>query len=454
MSISKAFSVYEANSFFAGKKMNIPYKEQIKIIANDLLEKNADVNILPEFSSGLIQSGQLQSLPDRIADPIQNTVKDTVSWGLNWLPLDIGNFIGGLASGVLGAVVKLPLTMVTQAVTKIGLIGPLGSITESVLDSTVGKALSAVVKEVGGVPTENLFSGDHARLKDIVDYMNTKAGGEIYKHTLHGTTATISKYDMLDTKSNGIAAGGSSFVIDLDSNGVASSGDIHFDTIHTNDKKYAAYLPRGASNDGPTPGKITTDLAVIKHVNLESGRKEAITAVINSHENSAYNKLAHVIVGDFNEPSHLDWVDSTKNLYDHNGVIYAWDTSKKLEAKGYTDSYREIHSNPVKDPGHTWGGPAYEVGNKSWTSADDRDRIDFIYYKDGEKIDLATIESSTTGSNEYFLKGESHQVTVNDSLMSHDSKMPWYSDHKGVYTNFNFSEVPTSIVGQPLVETL
>lgn len=446
MPIAKQITVYTSNSFFAGKKINISYEEQIAIIANDLLETNADVNILPEFSSGLIRSGHFESIPDRIAEPIHHAVTDAISWGLGWLPFGIGNAIGSFAGSVVGAAVKLPLTVVTTAVTKIASIEPLGTFMDTALEVTAGKVLPFLTKEIGGVPTENLFGGDHGRLKDIVDYMNAKAGDGTYKYVIHGSTATISKYEMLDAKSNGSAVGGSNFIIDFDKNGAVSSLDINFDTTHANESKYAAYLPRGASSDGPTPGKVTTDKDIIKAVNLASGRTEAISSIINSHENGPYKNLPHLISGDFNEPSHLDWLLSNKFLFDRNGVDYMWDTSKELEKRGYIDSFREKFPDPIKNPGNTWGGPVAGAENKSWTTKDDRERIDYNYYKDGSHLDLTVSKSSVIGSNDYFIKGVATKVTSDDSLTP-KNYTSWYSDHKGVLTTYD-----VSTIGQPLVE--
>ena len=73
--------------------------------------------------------------------------------------------------------------------------------------------------------------------------------------------------------------------------------------------------------------------------------------------------------GDFNEPSHLDWLDNTKNLFDHNGAVIHWDCSMMLSQAGFKDAYREKYPDPVLYPGFTFpaGNRVAEKPNwKSW----------------------------------------------------------------------------------------
>ena len=55
-----------------------------------------------------------------------------------------------------------------------------------------------------------------------------------------------------------------------------------------------------------------------------------------------------------NEPSHLDWKENTKNLWDHNGTVVRWDCSVLLENAGFKDAYRTKYPNPVTHPGFTF----------------------------------------------------------------------------------------------------
>ena len=75
--------------------------------------------------------------------------------------------------------------------------------------------------------------------------------------------------------------------------------------------------------------------------------------------------------GDFNSPSHLDWIESTKEF--HYGKVVPWPVSKLMLEHGYTDSFRETHPDPTLTLEGTWG----------YLSPRDiiSDRIDFVYYK-------------------------------------------------------------------------
>ena len=107
------------------------------------------------------------------------------------------------------------------------------------------------------------------------------------------------------------------------------------------------------ANEGPTRLKeITT-----------------IISAVDSLEKSL--KIPVIMGGDFNSPSHQDWVESTKEF--HYGKLVAWPVSKLMLERGYTDSFREAHPDPTQTLEGTWG----------YLSPRDiiSDRIDFVYYK-------------------------------------------------------------------------
>lgn len=93
----------------------------------------------------------------------------------------------------------------------------------------------------------------------------------------------------------------------------------------------------------------------------------------------AYLKRANeepvIMVGDFNMGSHLDWTAATKDI--HYGKVVEWPQSKEMEKAGFKDSFRELHIDPLLDPGFTWTPRAATSSDKYGL----RDRIDFIYYK-------------------------------------------------------------------------
>ena len=262
--------------------------------------------------------------------------------------------------------------------------------------------------------------------------------GNPRKLSLHADTAIISKYPIVDervvyrTLENSIVRS----LIQI-----STTSTIAVYSVHLEYRSYSCYLPRGYNSQSPhfpgwNPitktkdaeeesasssrtvsyylkalgsaiyGLVThcdehcgsedllpvTDIDAIHQDNIGSGRPDAINQILLDAETHNYPIL---IMGDFNEPSALDWTLETKDTADHNGVVYEWETTKRLLNAGYIDSYRQLYSNPITHPGYTWPAAAkgrltdndqqkqtLPVENTGWVkNADERDRIDFIFYK-------------------------------------------------------------------------
>lgn len=107
-----------------------------------------------------------------------------------------------------------------------------------------------------------------------------------------------------------------------------------------------------------------------------------------------------IFCGDFNSGSHLDWTAATKHL--NNGYVVSFPQSRIMLDAGFTDSYRKIHSDPLKQRGITWT-PEFPNAFK--------DRIDYIYYK-GKKL----------------------EAVQSEVLSKHPVR--WPSDHAAILTTF------------------
>lgn len=90
------------------------------------------------------------------------------------------------------------------------------------------------------------------------------------------------------------------------------------------------------------------------------------------------------LTGDFNAPSHLDWVPRTAGR--HCGYRrVAWPTSKAVQKAGLIDSFRTAHPDPRTHPGITWspifptftGGYGYD---EHAGEPEPQDRIDYVHY--------------------------------------------------------------------------
>jgi len=120
------------------------------------------------------------------------------------------------------------------------------------------------------------------------------------------------------------------------------------------------------------------------------------------------------LVGDFNEPSHLDWTAAAATAGHHFGWAVDWPTSTSVAGDGFTDAFREFSPDEVADLGETWtpAPGANEV----------HDRIDRVYYA-GDDVSLADV--AIVGEN----------ATMADIVVS-----PWPSDHRGVVATFAVPE--------------
>jgi endonuclease/exonuclease/phosphatase family metal-dependent hydrolase len=203
-------------------------------------------------------------------------------------------------------------------------------------------------------------------------------------------------------------------------------------SAHLDHRFYAPYLSRGYS-DSKWGEKITpiTDENLILEENRKSTRNEGIDAFIADAAKELQNGNAVILGGDFNEPSHLDWQADTKNTFGRNGVVVNWEVSGKLQKAGYTDAYRRMYPNPVTHPAITW--PAGNISAKLQSlffcpEADERDRIDFIYYSDNKGIKLENV--AVVGPAASVEKGRIvSDKSFKDAIIT--PQAVWLSDHKG-----------------------
>ena len=208
-------------------------------------------------------------------------------------------------------------------------------------------------------------------------------------------------------------------------------------TAHLDYKNYASFLPRGYDGASFQPiAAPVVDLKAIKEQNLKSMRDDAIKLFIADAKKENEAGSIVIVGGDFNEPSHLDWTVETKDLYDHNGVVYHWDVSMMLQNAGYIDSYRELYKSAVTHPGFTYPSDNVDidnVGQLSWApKADERDRIDFIYYYPNIKLSL--LNSNVYGPSGSVVKHKRIVEPGEDTFIS--PLDVWPTDHKGLISTF------------------
>lgn len=142
-----------------------------------------------------------------------------------------------------------------------------------------------------------------------------------------------------------------------------------------------------------------------------------------------------ILGGDFNEPSHLDWIRETKDLYDHNGLIIPWTVPLMLDNAGFVDTYREQFPDVLSHPGFTFpaDNPLIPVERLTWTpDADERDRIDYIFYY--PYLGLELLDAAVFGPRGSISNSQRVTEATEDPFI--EPLGVWPTDHKGVLARF------------------
>lgn len=244
-------------------------------------------------------------------------------------------------------------------------------------------------------------------------------------------------------------------------------------SVHLEYRCYSSYLPRGYnSNSQQFPGwnmigtsrwrfygtsrlrkllwrkdddepKAMTDPKLIRQDNIASTRPEAMAHLIDDARLLEENNVPIVIMGDFNEPSTLDWTESMSHIADHNGLVYKWDTTELLRQSGFTDSYRELYPDPTTHPGFTWPAAARASGElpkkTDWIKmADERDRLDYVFYK-GHQLEAS--DAWLVGTPVTVVKSDFvDESKIFQDRCSYSIGSPWPSDHRAVMTVFEVAD--------------
>ncbi len=122
------------------------------------------------------------------------------------------------------------------------------------------------------------------------------------------------------------------------------------------------------------------------------------------------------LTGDFNQPSSLDY--SADTVGTRRGITEAvpWTVSEALFDIGFRDTFREVHPDPLANPGLTKDNPDFRKGGFG-------DRIDYVY------------SGGPTTTVDAQLVGEPGGPNVD---LPFD---PWTSDHRAVLSTFDVTPV-------------
>lgn len=213
-------------------------------------------------------------------------------------------------------------------------------------------------------------------------------------------------------------------------------------SAHLDHHSYSVYLPR-AYQANPPWGRLArpnTDIEEIDQTERASMRLPAVHAFVNyMSSDDELRQLPAIFCGDFNVASHFDWTEATKALQDHHGVVYEFPPSTFLEGEGFIDAWRKVYPDPTTNPGSTWPSNTVLNESTSWAElSDERDRIDYIYYRSSPTLDLDAIDVSLVGSRGFYVYAQLVSDTGDDPFILEDKE--WPSDHKAVLADFQISQ--------------
>ncbi len=221
----------------------------------------------------------------------------------------------------------------------------------------------------------------------------------------------------------------------VDVNGIT----VAFYSAHLDYLNCSYYMPRGY--DGSTWQELPapeTNVDTLLAIGYRSMRDDAIEVFIADAKKQIEKGCQVIIGGDFNEPSHRDWTKEMANLYDHNGLVINWTCSSLLEEAGFVDAYREMYPDPVRNPGFTYPSVNSDVPIKKITwapKADERERIDFIYYYRNKQIKI--LDAIIVGHDSSICRSKVVKETKDKFIKP---KGVWPSDHKAVLSVFELSK--------------
>lgn len=241
--------------------------------------------------------------------------------------------------------------------------------------------------------------------------------GMYYAALPDGSNSILSRFPITQVYNRGVK-------IDL-----GEQGDAYIFSVHLASSPYQPYQIHPQSPQlgwGPTINTGSHDGDVAAAVaQANAARSGQITAVLNEIATKVPQGAKVFLVGDFNEPSHLDWTEEAgpngAGLHTH---VVPWPTSIKVINAGFIDSYRTLYPNEVTHPGYTWT----TLNN----NPEVHDRIDFVYFR-GEGMTLMDVQLV---GDPGMAGGQLSDITLSN----------YPSDHRAVLATFLLPEPVTLVL--------
>ena len=263
--------------------------------------------------------------------------------------------------------------------------------------SQTAKAIQLAKADVVGIQETRSPQGD--KLEELAKLLG-------WNHDMGKGSQIITRFKIVESLNSGVK-------VKLD-----AGKEAYVFNLHLPSHPYQPYQLLGIR---PKWHKHTNDITFIKTeaevVKWAKKARGAEIAKLLRQIKALPDKEAPVfVVGDFNEPSHLDWTDAAAKAGRHP-IKVAYPASTEMAKAGFSDSYRKIYPDEMKNPGITWS-PAYKVGDPRTH----HDRIDFVHFK-GKGLKVTGVK--IVGENK-----ENADIVVT----------PYPSDHRAVVADFKLTK--------------
>jgi endonuclease/exonuclease/phosphatase family metal-dependent hydrolase len=203
---------------------------------------------------------------------------------------------------------------------------------------------------------------------------------------------------------------------------MGTQDDVHFSYVEVQRGKMVAITNLHLPSDVYGPELVRDGKSVEEVIQGElDNRMYMLEPYAEAMPKVAAAGIPVILGGDFNSPSHLDWTEAMTKARPAVKFPVEWPESKLMADKGFVDSYRSVHTDPVAKPGLTWT-PGYP--HPFVRPTETHDRIDYIY-----SINAKAVASEVIG-----------EVGGPDVAVGVD---PWPADHRAVLTTFEVEAAPT-----------
>ena len=259
--------------------------------------------------------------------------------------------------------------------------------------SQTAKAIQLAKADIVGIQETRSPKGD--TLEDLAKLLG-------WNHDKGKGSNILTRYEIVESLYSGVK-------VKLDSGRVAYVFNVHLSSHPYQPYQLLEIRPRWHKHTNAITF-IKTEAEAIEWAKKARGAE--ISKVFKQVKSIPNKQVPVFVVGDFNEPSHLDWTEPAAKAGRHP-IKVEYPTSSEMAKAGFSDSYRTIYPDEMKNAGITWS-PAYKVGDLRTH----HDRIDFVYFK-GNGLQVKDVK--ILGENE-----ENADIVVT----------PYPSDHRAVVGTF------------------